>query len=84
MGKSIIINEYGNESKYTVKEYIEQTLCKNDHAGIAESAAENAEAAQKGLSVLCQLLTNNGLLTAKDILNIAGDYERDCKLTDDD
>ena len=84
VSKSIVTITSGRKEKQTVQEYIERKLYDNDTYGVAETAANNAEKAQKGLSVLCQMLADRGFITAEDIVNIADDYEQECKLVDDE
>ena len=84
VSKSIVTTNFTREEKQTVQEYIERKLYDNEERGVAEVAANNAEKAQKGLSVLCQVLADRGFLTVEDIVKIADSWEQEYKLIDDE
>lgn len=84
MSKSIVTVNYGHEEKQTVQEYIESKIYDDISNGVIEIAASNAEKAQKSLSVLCQILADQGVLTVEDVIKIADQWEQEYKLVDDE
>lgn len=83
MSKSIVTTNFEHEEKRTIQEYIEHNLYDNGSQGIAEAASNNAEKAQKGLSILCQILSDRGFLITEDIVSISDTWEQECKLIDE-
>lgn len=80
--KGIAVWNFGITETLSIKDYVEYKIVDNDTQGTSEAAASNADRAQVALAKLCQVLTDKGLLSAEEIVEIADTFESDCSLVD--
>lgn len=66
----------------TIKEAFESEVSWKS-TGIVEDARGKAEEASERIGRLCEVLQQKGLLSAHEILTVAGVYHNDCRFVDE-
>ena len=71
----IKVSQYGDNQKTDVAEYVDRQLDGRDYDnGAMEAASATADNATGAIAKLVGILASKGILTAQEVVSIAGDY----------